>query len=69
MSTDRSALLDRINFLKIDGRTSATLAEFKPQIAGALDGVLTKFYTHILNFPHLAKLFTADAIKTHARKA
>ncbi len=69
MSTDRSALLDRISFLKIDAQTSATLAEFKPQIAGALDGVLTKFYNHILNLPHLAKLFTTDAIKTHARKA
>ena len=69
MTTDRSALQDRINFLNIDAQTSVVLAEFKPQIAGALDGVLTKFYNHILNLPHLAKLFTTDAIKTHARKA
>lgn len=69
MSMDRSALLDRINFLKIDAQTSAALAEFKPQIAGALTGVLTKFYNHILNVPHLAKLFTTEAIKAHARTA
>jgi len=69
MTTDRSALQDRINFLNIDAQTSATLAEFKPQIAGVLDGILERFYSHILKLPHLAKLFTTEAIKTHARNA
>ncbi len=69
MTTERTALQERKEFLQIDAQTSATLAEFKPQIAGALDGVLDRFYARILKLPHLAKLFASDAIKSHARSA
>ena len=69
MTTGHSAHSERVSFLKIDADTAATLAEFKPQVAEAVDGVLGKFYDHIEKLPQLAALFTTPAIKAHARDA
>jgi methyl-accepting chemotaxis protein len=69
MANDRSAHQERLNFLKIDSTTSACLAEFRPKIADAVDGVLGRFYDHVERLPNLAALFTSPAIKSHARDA
>ncbi len=69
MTNERATHQERLDFLKISSETSATLAQFKPEIADLLDGILGRFYDHISKVPQLEKLFPNEGIKKHARDA
>lgn len=68
MSNGQS-IQSRLDFIGIDNATRETLRELQPLIADALPGILDQFYSHILKFPQVAKLFPSETVIRHAKDA
>lgn len=63
VSLDREA---RLKFLKIDESTRRALRDFLPVIERELPSVISGFYRHVMQQPHLAKLFKDEAARSRA---
>ena len=57
----------RLRFIRMDDDLRAALRAAKPLIASALPQILDQFYTHIRQFPEVARLFTNPALMNHAK--
>ena len=65
-SAEKNDLQSRLNFMAVDKTTIKTLQSLKPIIFKVLPSVLQKFYTHLGQHPHLAKLFGDEKGMKHA---
>jgi len=48
---------ERLKFLDIDESTRRALLEFQPILAKEIDGILDRFYDHVLQNADAAKVF------------
>ena len=60
---------ERLDFLRIDGATRATLADFVPTLRRELPVILADFYKHIRQQPQVAGMFKTTAAIERASKA
>jgi methyl-accepting chemotaxis protein len=60
---------ERIDFIGITEQERQTLKAFHPLLEKQLPNILRSFYEKIDHYPHLKKLFSDDAILTHAKEA
>jgi methyl-accepting chemotaxis protein len=63
------SIVDRLDFLRVDDGTRATLTEFLPTLQRELPGILVAFYKHIQQWPQLAGMFQGQAAMDRASKA
>ena len=68
MNNARS-IQSRLDFIGIDNTTREALRELQPLIAGALPGILDRFYGHIMKYPEIARLFPNEQVIRHAKQA
>ena len=66
---NEQSIQSRLDFIGIDGTTREALRELQPLIAGALPGILDRFYVHLMKYPEVAKLFPNEAVIRHAKEA
>jgi len=66
---NEQSIQSRLDFIGIDGTTREALRELQPLIAGALPGILDRFYVHLMKYPQVAKLFPNEAVIRHAKEA
>jgi len=65
----RTVVEKRLDFLQIDEATVTTLRKEQVLFEGAIDDLLDKFYSHILQQPELKSLFSDDESVQRARNA
>src|ERR1700721_4051190 len=66
---NEQSIQSRLDFVGIAGATGGALRELRPLIAGALPGILDRFYVHLMKYPQVAKLFPNEAVIRHAKEA
>jgi len=58
--TADNTLKDRLGFMRIDQQTRDALVEFQPFVREHLPAILDRFYSHIRQWPEVAKFFSSD---------